>query len=257
MSLVNIPPRPDRRGQLEEIHMGSPGFQTSVELDRLAARIRANHAALIDAANDVVDRAMAAGDDLIEAKSHIGTLPWADWLDVYCGITDRAARNYAALAKNRATIEGYRRRNGRSAPALGIKAALRLIGHAPDRAPGGTRAKPQLPSGRTFNNASVEDRRAFLADLVLIKLLEALPLRMRAELQRRAGYKGKTPSDVFSRKLSQALKTALSSAAMKTPEGKNSALAAINGINNLLSGAGLDLHDVEIAIHAKDARRAA
>ena len=118
------------------------------------------------------------------------------------------------------------------------------------------RHKPALPASTVFNNASLAERRAFLAKIDVAKLSEALPEHIRTELQRRAGHKAR-PDDALTHKLAAALKVALSSAAAKTPESKNNALAAINGINNMLRGAGLDLHSILIVVNETDAQRAA
>jgi hypothetical protein len=107
-----------------------------------------------------------------------------------------------------------------------------------------------LPSSAVFNRASLEERRAFLANLDLLKLLEALPLRMRAELERRAGHKGRPPpSDDFINTLGKALRVALSAAVMKTEHGQAQAIAAVNQLNNLLRNAGHDLNEVEVVIN--------
>jgi Protein of unknown function (DUF3102) len=53
-----------------------------------------------------LEHAMAAGALLIEAKALLKHGQWLPWLRDHCAMSDRTARLYTRLAKNRAQIEG-------------------------------------------------------------------------------------------------------------------------------------------------------
>jgi len=71
----------------------------------LAARIKAEHEACTAALRSGLKYAIAAGDLLIEAKSHLEHGAWLPWLKEYCAVSERTARLYMRLAANRDQIE--------------------------------------------------------------------------------------------------------------------------------------------------------
>jgi hypothetical protein len=77
----------------------------SNSLTDLAARIKAEHTAIHGLLSDSVERAMAAGDLLIEAKGQLKHGQWLPWLRDHCEISERTAQLYMRCAKNRAEIE--------------------------------------------------------------------------------------------------------------------------------------------------------
>jgi hypothetical protein len=79
--------------------------QVSNSLTELAARIRAEHEATLAAMNVALKHAMSAGDLLIEAKAQLNHGEWQPWIREHCGISDRTARLYMQLARNREEIE--------------------------------------------------------------------------------------------------------------------------------------------------------
>ena len=75
-------------------------------LDDLAQRIKTEHQEIIGAKRNIVERAMKAGDLLIQAKANAGHGNWLNWLKANCvGISERTANVYMKLAEGRATIE--------------------------------------------------------------------------------------------------------------------------------------------------------
>ena len=78
-------------------------------LTHLAARIRAEHEAVSSALKESVRHAIAAGELLVEAKGQLGHARWLPWLRDHCTISERTARLYVRVAKNRAEVENQMR----------------------------------------------------------------------------------------------------------------------------------------------------
>jgi len=79
---------------------------TAPSLDDLAQRIKTEHHEIMGAKRNIVERAMKAGDLLIQAKAKAGHGNWLNWLKANCvGISERTANVYMKLADGRATIE--------------------------------------------------------------------------------------------------------------------------------------------------------
>ena len=93
----------------------------------LAARIRAEHEAIHGMLHATVDRAMAAGDLLLEAKVLVKHGEWLPWLKERCEISERTAELYMRCAKHRTTIES--RKSATVADFNLRDAALLLTGH--------------------------------------------------------------------------------------------------------------------------------
>ena len=75
-------------------------------LDDLAQRIKTEPQEIMGAKRNIVERAMKAGDLLIQAKAKAGHGNWLNWLKANCvGISERTANVYMKLAEGRATIE--------------------------------------------------------------------------------------------------------------------------------------------------------
>jgi hypothetical protein len=71
----------------------------------LAARIRAEHAAVADALKDSLRHAITAGELLIVGKAQVPHGQWLSWLREHCAISERTEEFYMRVAKNRAEIE--------------------------------------------------------------------------------------------------------------------------------------------------------
>ena len=74
----------------------------------LADRINAEHHACHAAVDSALDHALAAGDMLIQAKSLCVHGDWTRWLADYFEGSDRLARSYMRLARNRQELEAKR-----------------------------------------------------------------------------------------------------------------------------------------------------
>jgi hypothetical protein len=85
--------------------MNDPVIALSNSLTDLAARIRSEHAAAIAATKHALERAISAGELLIEAKAQSKHGQWMPWLAEQCAIPDRTARLYMRLARHRSEIE--------------------------------------------------------------------------------------------------------------------------------------------------------
>src|SRR5215831_1048294 len=72
----------------------------SNSLADLAARIRAEHEKVVLALKRGVERAIAAGDLLIEAKALLKHGQWLPWLRDDVGIPARTATRYMELARH-------------------------------------------------------------------------------------------------------------------------------------------------------------
>jgi len=73
----------------------------SNSLADLAAKIRVEHDGAATAAKRGLEHAIAAGELLVEAKSKLQHGQWLPWLDEHCGMSDRTARAYMRLARNK------------------------------------------------------------------------------------------------------------------------------------------------------------
>jgi hypothetical protein len=116
---------------------------TSNRLPELAAQINAEHAAANRAIRTGIEHAMAAGDLLIEAKALLRHGEWGGWLAANCVVSERSARVYMRLARNRDRLEIG------SAADLSLRAASQiLIGDNADEPGGDDDAPiPMLPLG--------------------------------------------------------------------------------------------------------------
>jgi hypothetical protein len=79
-------------------------IEKSNSLTDLAARIRAEDETIRRVEKDNVQRKMAIGDMLNEAKEQLGHGEWMPWLKD-TGLSQRTANKYMRLAKNRKVIE--------------------------------------------------------------------------------------------------------------------------------------------------------
>lgn len=78
----------------------------SARLREMATTIRQEHEAAAEAVRRGLGHAIAAGQLLNEAKILLRHGEWLPWLRDHCALSDRTARLYMSLAKNRELIEG-------------------------------------------------------------------------------------------------------------------------------------------------------
>lgn len=98
----------------------------SPSLDKLASRIRAEHAAVAAAFERGAGHARNAGAMLLEAKRQVKHGEWTTWLAVHCELSDRTASNYMRIAKRWPEIEA----NRESLADLSQSKALEVISRA-------------------------------------------------------------------------------------------------------------------------------
>jgi len=136
-------------------------------LDELVDRIRAGHAAVLNAGRSAVEHAMDAGDALRKARLLVASRQWEQFCKRWCGISPRAARNYVALAEARPKLISAWHAE------MTIQGALKLIG----RKPGGSRKRRPAPvlTAASWKLASPEERQRFVVTVGMTELLAAFP----------------------------------------------------------------------------------
>jgi hypothetical protein len=80
---------------LTDIAKSNTGFED------LATRIKTAHRAVRDAAKNIVQQAITAGQALNDAKAKLPHGEWLPWLENHCELSERSAHNYMLLAANR------------------------------------------------------------------------------------------------------------------------------------------------------------
>ena len=75
--------------------------KSNTGLEDLATRIKTADRAVRDAAKNIVQQAVIAGQALNDAKAKLGHGEWLPWLERHCDLSERTAHNYMLLAANR------------------------------------------------------------------------------------------------------------------------------------------------------------
>jgi Protein of unknown function (DUF3102) len=96
-------------------------------LPDLAQRIKAYHAGVIDAARNVVTKAISAGQLLKDAKAKLPHGQFLPWLDEHCDLSERTAHRYMQLASNKLKIEEALKGKSATMATLSLNKAMRLI----------------------------------------------------------------------------------------------------------------------------------
>ena len=99
------------------------GDASRLDLDDLAARIRAAHEAAEKHQGDALDSAFTAGELLLEAKRRLKHGKWGGWLAEHCRMSDRTARLYMQLMRNREVLQAKRQR----VAEMSLRAAVKTI----------------------------------------------------------------------------------------------------------------------------------
>jgi hypothetical protein len=113
-----------------------PSRPETGSLDDLASRIKAYHAQVIDAARNVVGKAISAGQLLKEAKGKVPHGEWLSWLEKHCDLSERTAHRYMQLAANKSKIEEALKGKSATMATLSLNKALQVIETKPDKAGG-------------------------------------------------------------------------------------------------------------------------
>jgi hypothetical protein len=138
---------------------------TASALEKLATRIRAEHAAVAGDLASATLHAKNAGAMLREAKKQVKHGEWMTWLAIHCDISDRSARAYMRVAKHWRTIEA----NGQSLADLSVSKALALIAPAPPKVvefipPSEDNTREDFEAVAARGHALLEARDAFTID---------------------------------------------------------------------------------------------
>jgi hypothetical protein len=104
-----------------------PARPETGSLDDLAQRIKTYHAGVLEAARNVVVKAISAGLLLKEAKGKVPHGEWLSWLDEHCELSERTAHRYMQLAANKSKIDDALRGKSATMATLSLNKALRLI----------------------------------------------------------------------------------------------------------------------------------
>jgi hypothetical protein len=230
----------------------------------LAEIARNAHAAVCNAAHEVVREAITAGTALLKLKEKIRHGEWLHYLQRHCPLgehTGRTARCYMQLAAHRELIEA----NWQHAANLSLRGALKLIGSKDPNKSEKSKAKTAAAlSSLAWSNATADERRRFVDAVGLISWLAAMPPSWSAELERRiVGLRGATTKNVdqtLSKALRQVLSLQKSFERAGNPERLKdntsaSVAAALNAILNKLKATGFDLNDVEVVTRAQGVGR--
>jgi hypothetical protein len=101
-------------------------LNSNPQLTELATRIKNGHAQVIDAAKNVVLKAIAVGTDLIAAKKSADMKHgmWLPWLKDNCGVSERHATRYMLLAMGKHKLTALK---SDIVSDLTLTGALRLV----------------------------------------------------------------------------------------------------------------------------------
>ena len=155
-------------------------------LDELAATIRTANQGVANAATNLIEHALAAGDALLAAKQKIPHGRWLAWLKRECDLSDDRAERYMRVARGRAVLEG----NSARLRNLSLTGALQLL-----KPPTASSPSPRPSTGRTttsptsfdalawWSSAPIKARRHFIDGVGLLELLAAVPPNWRNALE--------------------------------------------------------------------------
>jgi Protein of unknown function (DUF3102) len=205
------------------------------DLDALAKEVCRHLAASTNAAQNLLEHALAAGDALIRAKKQVKPGNWYSWLRS-CDLSEDKAQRYMQLAAHRAELDPARVRG------LSLRAALKLIGRPPpaDSKPKKKKAAPSFDALAWWSGASPEARSRFIHGVGLKPLLAAIPSSWQREAEQAIGPVSSRATTL----LQLALSTNIDA----------EAIAALADVKQVLAAGRYDLHDVEIRLNNQNRR---
>jgi hypothetical protein len=209
-------------------------FKPTAEIDdlhALAKAVREHRAASVNAAENFLEHALAAGDALIRAKAQVKHGEWLPWLKL-CDLSADKAERYMKLARHRAELNSARVRN------LTLNAALELV--VKKKKVDGPKAKKFRPATHFdalvwWSSAPPESRSRFIDGVGLKPLLAAIPPSWRREAEQAIGP------------VSSRATTLLQLALSTSTDGE--AIAALAAVKRVLAANRYELHDVEIRLN--------
>jgi hypothetical protein len=121
----DMPDIPDflRRNPGDSLMSPEVNPSTSLTLDDLAARIKAEHEATALSLKRGIEHAIKAGELLIQAKAQLDHGSWLPWLKEHCAMRPRMAQNYMQIARRRGELES----NAQSIAHLTLPKALQAL----------------------------------------------------------------------------------------------------------------------------------
>jgi len=160
-----------------------PGVQvarsnSAASLSDLAEVIRAEHAAVVRASNDVLHHVLAAGRFLIEAQGIVPKGQWAGWVSRSCEVSYRTARRYMQLTR---AYEATGHSVASDLVDLSLRGLMRAL--ALSKQPDKARGRHSRPAPATLDklspqawaNASPAERARFVSAIGWRSLAEAIP----------------------------------------------------------------------------------
>ena len=141
------------------------------ELFDLASKITSGLGAIKNATRDIVQRAIAVGEYLIEAKAKVPHGQWLRWLKDNCKLEERTIQRYIKLAEGRATLL----LKSDTLSDLTMTAALQLIDKpGADREDDNTSASKGTPSTKTPTPLNMKNTYVTVEKKLIAKL-EKMP----------------------------------------------------------------------------------
>ena len=148
-------------------------------LPELAQRIRAEHAAVVRAAADVLAHVLDAGRALIAAQNLVPTGQWGHWLRRNCDVSERHARRYIALTQ---AYEASGHSVSADLVGMSLRGLMRQLTPPKPRQvarPPARKSKPAATSiglnCRLWSDASQRERQGFVDAVGWKSLAEAIP----------------------------------------------------------------------------------
>jgi hypothetical protein len=163
-------------------------------LPDLAKQIRAEHAAVVQAANRVLAHVLAAGRALITAQETVPKGQWEKWLRRNCEVSDRHARRYMALTRAYAEQSASGHTVSGDLVDLSLRGLMRQLTPASQNKQPAGRPRPTKPKKKPNRTTALDllelwtqlpaaERRRFLDGTGLRAILEAIPEAWMPELE--------------------------------------------------------------------------
>jgi Protein of unknown function (DUF3102) len=152
----------------------------------LAEQIRVEHAAVIQAANDVLGHVLTVGRALIIAQKSVPKGQWADWVERSCEVSYRTARRYIQLAR---AYDAGGHGVTKDLAGLSLRGLMRAFTPSKDLNTSQERRRSSPAPQDKLNplawaNASPTQRARFISAIGWQALAEAIPANWRPIIER-------------------------------------------------------------------------
>jgi hypothetical protein len=152
---------------------------SAASFSNLAEVIRREHAAVVEAANDILGHVLAAGRALIIAQKSVPKGQWADWVKRSCEVSYRIARRYIQLTH---AYEASGHGVAKDLAGLSLRALMRAFTPSKnlDTSHERRRSSPASTSQDKLNSlawakASPTERARFISAIGWRSLVEVMP----------------------------------------------------------------------------------